>query len=355
MVDSGRGASRTKNTIRGATATPRRSSADERRAVEAKSRKKFQVRRKARPDSSERVSGALLHHQQMCRQSLSRLASTPVASLMTCLVMAIALVLPSVMMVAVNNIKQLSAGWDGTPQLTLYLRTNSEPVELMKRLSADSRIESLVYLSADQALAEFEQYSGLADITAQLDNNPLPAILVLRPELGALQGDGGGKLVAEMQALPQVDLASLDLEWIERLRQILQLTERASWLLATLLAMAVLLVIGNTIRLAIENRRSEIVVIKLVGGSDAYVRRPFLYTGLWYGASAGLIAAFLVQVLVLLVEGPAERLAELYQSRFELQGLGLEATLLLVVSGALLGWCGAWLASFRHLRDIEPR
>lgn len=352
MADSGRGATRTKNANRGATPQPQRSPD----AADIKPRKKKkQVVRRSRPDTGERVSGALLHHQQVCLQSLLRLITTPMASIMTCLVMAIALVLPSLMMVAVDNIKQLSAGWDGTPQLTLYLQGSAEPVELIQRLNDDPRIDSLVYMSADQALAEFVQYSGLADVASQLDSNPLPAIILLRPELEALQGDSGTQLIKEMQGLPEVDMASLDLEWVERLGHILLLTERASWLLAALLALAVLLVIGNTIRLSIEGRRSEIVVIKLVGGSDAYVRRPFLYTGLWYGAIAGLLAALIVQILVLLVDGPAERLAELYQSRFDLQGLGLEAAFLLVLIGGFLGWSGAWLASVRHLRDIEPR
>ncbi|MCL6414169.1 permease-like cell division protein FtsX [Aestuariirhabdus sp. Z084] len=351
MVDTQRGASRS---ARGATPMSRTKKPDSARAEQAR-RKRPAVQKKSRPRSSERLGGALHHHRQMVVQSLKRLIASPAASLMTCLVMAVALVLPSVMLVAVDNIKQLSAGWDGSPQLTLYLRGTARPASLMQKLANDSRIESLVYLSADQALAEFEQYSGLADVTAQLEHNPLPAVLVLRPHLAALQGEQAQALLTEMQALSEVELASLDLEWIERLRQILQLSERSSWLLALLLAIAVLLVIGNTIRLAIENRRSEIVVIKLVGGSDAYVRRPFLYTGLWYGAGAGMMAACLVQILVWLVQGPAARLATLYQSQFELQGLGLAASIGLILVGALLGWSGAWLASVRHLREIEPR
>ncbi|WP_426415447.1 permease-like cell division protein FtsX [Aestuariirhabdus sp. LZHN29] len=352
MADNPRRASRSG---RGATPITRPKAADQKLPESGARRKRPAAQRKARPHSGDRFGGALHHHRQMVGQSLLRLLAAPAASMMTCLVMAVALVLPSVMLVAVANIKQLSAGWDGSPQLTLYLRENVQSAPLMQRLGNDPRIESLVYLSAEQALAEFELYSGLADVTAQLEHNPLPAVVVLRPQLEALQGDRARQLLSEMQELAEVELASLDLQWIERLRQILQLGERSSLLLAALLAVAVLLVIGNTIRLAIENRRSEIVIIKLVGGSDAYVRRPFLYTGVWYGTGAGVLAALLVQVLVLLVDGPASRLAALYQSQFELQGLGIGASLGLVLVGAALGWCGAWLASVRHLRQIEPR
>ncbi|RRJ82687.1 permease-like cell division protein FtsX [Aestuariirhabdus litorea] len=353
MADYPRGASRSG---RGATPAARPKAADPKRSAESGARRKRPaVQRKARPHSGDRLGGALHHHRQMGVQSLQKLLQAPAATLMTCLVMAVALVLPSVMLVAVANLKQLSAGWDGSPQLTLYLREGAQHSPLMQKLGADPRIESLVYLSAEQALAEFEQYSGLADVTAQLEDNPLPAVLILRPQLEALQGELGRQLVDEMQQLADVELASLDLQWVERLRQILQLGERSSLLLAMLLAVAVLLVIGNTIRLAIENRRNEILVVKLVGGSDAYVRRPFLYTGAWYGVGAGLLAAVLVQLLVLLVEGPAARLAALYQSQFQLQGLGFSASLALVLLGAALGWCGAWLAAVRHLREIEPR
>jgi len=126
-------------------------------------------------------------------------------------------------------------------------------------------------------------------------------------------------------------------------------------LLAVMLGLGVVLAIGNTVRLAIENRRAEIVVVKLVGGTDAYVARPFLYTGLWYGVGGGLIAVLLTSLALLLLQGPVAQLSGSYGSTFVLIGLGLSKGFLVIAGAALLGWSGAWISVLRHLRAIEPR
>ncbi|NNF67109.1 MAG: hypothetical protein HKM98_06340 [Gammaproteobacteria bacterium] len=123
---------------------------------------------------------------------------------------------------------------------------------------------------------------------------------------------------------------------------------------AFMLALAVVLIVGNTIRLDIENRRAEIEVCKLVGGSDAFVRRPFLYGGLWYGLGGGILALLLTEISLLLLRGPVTKLAGLYGSGFSLKGLGFGGVLMLIVGSSLLGWAGSWVATTRHLRNIEP-
>jgi cell division transport system permease protein len=158
-----------------------------------------------------------------------------------------------------------------------------------------------------------------------------------------------------LQQLPEVELAQMDLQWVQRLYSLLAVGQRVTLALALLLGLGVLLVTGNTIRLAIENRRDEILVIKLVGGTDAYVRRPFLYTGLWYGLGGSIVAGLLLSLVMLWLDGPVGLLAALYQSRFELHGLGFAGTLMLALAGALLGLAGAWLAVARHLGAIVPR
>ncbi len=155
--------------------------------------------------------------------------------------------------------------------------------------------------------------------------------------------------------MPDTALVQLDTQWVERMRGMLAVAERAVRIVGILLGLAVVLVIGNTIRLEINNRRDEIEVTKLVGGSDGYIRRPFLYSGLCYGLGGALGATLLIHVALWLVGGPVRDLAALYASGFRLAGPGLESTLALLGAGAVLGWAGAWLAAARHLRAIEPR
>ena len=153
----------------------------------------------------------------------------------------------------------------------------------------------------------------------------------------------------------EVAEALLDMEWLQRLNSLMHLSRRLVQIVGGLLVLGVLLILGNTIRLAIENRREEIVVVKLVGGSNAFVRRPFLYTGLWYGVGGGVLAGLLVSLALWFLQQPVADLAKLYGSDFRLRGLGIMGGLNLVVLGGLLGLAGAWLAVTRHLVHIQPR
>ena len=193
----------------------------------------------------------------------------------------------------------------------------------------------------------------VADVLASLDENPLPDLVLVTP--ASQGGEAASALREELQATPEVAQAVLDMEWLQRLNSLMELSRRLVLAVGGLLVLGVVLILGNTIRLAIESRREEIVVVKLVGGSNAFVRRPFLYTGLWYGVGGGVFAATLVALSLWFLSAPVDQLAALYQSGFQLSGLGIMGALNLVILGGLLGLTGAWLAVARHLVEIEPR
>jgi len=194
--------------------------------------------------------------------------------------------------------------------------------------------------------------SGFGEALDALDENPLPHALVVRPRGGATADIA--PLSQALEALPETYLVQLDTEWVARLRGILLLLGRVVDLVTVLLGLAVVLVIGNTIRLEINNRSTEIEVMKLVGGTDGFIRRPFLYLGVVYGLAGAVFAAALLLLALLLLRAPVAALATLYASSYSLAGLTLGETLALLGGGAALGWAGAWLAAARHLRAIEP-
>jgi cell division transport system permease protein len=281
---------------------------------------------------------------------------------MTWLVIGIALALPAGLNVALDNVARLSAGWDSPTQISLFLEdgvTTERALELQAELAARGDLGEVRFVSRDDALEEFSALSGFADVLASLENNPLPHLILVSPAGGAADTTVAGSTVSalrqELQGYPDIAQAVLDMEWLQRLNSVMALSRKLILAVAVLLVVGVLLILGNTIRLAIESRRDEIVVVKLVGGSDAFVRRPFLYTGLWYGVGGGVVAGLLVAASLWFLQQPVRELALLYQSDFQLQGPGIMGALNLVILGGLLGLAGAWLAVARHLAQIQPR
>jgi cell division transport system permease protein len=209
-------------------------------------------------------------------------------------------------------------------------------------------------VTADEALLQFRSASGFGNALDALRDNPLPDTLVVTPTVGASTPQGTEALRQAITAAPDVQTVQIDTEWVRRLYAMLDVLRRIIWLTAGLLGLGVVLVVGNTIRLDILNRRAEIEVMKLVGATDGFARRPFLYSGVWYGLGGGLLALILVAMAVGMLAQPVERLAGLYGSQFHLSGLkfGLGAAVLGISIG--LGWFGSWLAATRHIRAIEP-
>lgn len=295
------------------------------------------------------------HHRDVALDSLHRLRATPLPTLMTLLVIAIALALPGGLYVLLKNAQSVSDGWEGSAQVSLFLTAKTSDDQgraLAAELARRADVKRTDFVSRAQALAEFREQSGLGNILEELGENPLPAVIVVYPAEARLER--AEKLRDDLAKLGQVDIAQLDAQWVQRLYALLELGGRLVVALAIGLALAVLLVIVNTIRLGIENRRDEIIIVKLVGGTDAYVRRPFLYTGLWYGLGGSVIALLLIQILLLWLDGPVQVVADLYRSRFELEGLGFGAACLMLFGSILTGLLGAALAVRQHLRVIEP-
>ncbi|MEH6346361.1 MAG: permease-like cell division protein FtsX [Bermanella sp.] len=299
----------------------------------------------------------LQHHRLTAKDSLLRLLRSPGSSVMTWLVLGIALALPMTLFVSLENVKQLSRVWDQSSQISVYLKKgvlSRAANKLTEGISSLDQVSDAIYISPQQALKEFSAATGLSDVVQGLQSNPLPGVISVVPNLASQDARAMEKLQNKLLLYPQVESVQLDLLWVKRLYQFMELGQRLVWALATLLGLAVLLIIGNTIRLSIESRRDEILVVKLVGGTDAFVRRPFLYTGLWFGLGGGLIAWLLLTIGLYWLSGPVEQLISLYGSEFVLSGLGAEDSLLLIFDGVVLGWLGAWLAVSRHLVRINP-
>jgi len=305
-----------------------------------------------------RVKNYLTHHRQVAKESLLRLLATPLSSLMTWLVIAIALTLPVGLFVFLQNAQQLSQEWDDAAQISVYLEqqlNEKQGRKMALHVESWEAVQQVRYISPGEALEDFKRSSGFGDALQYLNENPLPAVLVVSPRTDSADLQTTQKLLEQIQSLPDVEQAQLDLQWVDRLFRIMALGQRLALTLGLLLGVAVLLVIGNTVRLAIESRRAEIVVVKLVGATDAFVRRPFLYMGIWYGLGGGLLAWLMVNLVIFWLSGSVAELVAAYDGEFGLSGLGFLATLLLWLSSALLGLLGAWLAVGRHLSKIEPK
>jgi len=304
-----------------------------------------------------RVNAYFTHHLWVLVSSLGALWRTPLATVMTAAVIGIALALPTGLHVLLQNVQQLSMGWEGTAQMSLFLKSEvpeKRIQSLADKLRGWEGVAEVQYISREQALVEFRELSGFGDSLDSLDENPLPAVLVLRPTAEATEPAQMERLLDKVQTLESVDLAQLDMEWVRRLSGIIEVGKRGVLLLGGLLALAILLVVGNTIRLTILSRRQEIIVTKLIGATNTFIRRPFLYTGFWYGLMGAVLAWLLVAILLGLLSDPVSRLSFLYNSGFSLDGLDLETVVILLGSGIALGLLGSWLAVGRHLQAIEP-
>lgn len=311
----------------------------------------------AAPRKTGRISGWTLRHVGTAVGALGRLSRQPFASLMTILVIAVTLALPAAMHLVIKNAKSISAGWDNALDFSVYLKTDvtlDDARRLAGIVAQRADVEAVTLISADEALAVFREQSGFGDALDHLAVNPLPHTLVVRPASSNTEVSMG-LLNEELGNLPEADFVQVDTEWVRRFHAILDILERTIMFGAALLGAAIIVIIGNTIRLDIQNRREEIEVTKLIGASNAFVRRPFLYSGLWYGLGGGLLALALVQYGLYSVEEPVARLAGLYNSAFAALALDLRESLIIVLTGVGLGLVGSWVAAARHMRRIEPR
>lgn len=240
-------------------------------------------------------------HVRQALSSLGELWRQPVASLMTIGVLGLSITLPSTLYIMVKNTEKITAGWDQASEISLFLKPTinaASSQQLVARLNTWSEIESVVYIPADDALKEFQHLSGLGDAIAYLEKNPLPDVVLVTPSLKHASPTAAQALLDKLRQQREVDIGKLDIEWLERLYAVIDIARDLVTLIGLLLFIAVVLIIGNTIRLNILNKYDEIVVMKLVGATDAFIHRPFLYTGFWYGLLGGLMAWFAVIIKI---------------------------------------------------------
>ncbi|MBV8305904.1 MAG: cell division protein [Gammaproteobacteria bacterium] len=297
-------------------------------------------------------------HLQALLGSLGRLARSPLATLLTLLVIALALALPTALHVFVSNAQLATGNFANAVDLSVFLKTDVPLVKAQQLAQAAQHrheVASVTLIPADQGLEDFKTYSGFGDALIALKENPLPHVLHVRPRAENSSAASLEALRSYFTAWPEVDLVQVDSEWVMRFNAILEVLRRLLLIAAALLGIGVLAVVGNTIRLEIAARRAEIEVTKLVGGSNAFVRRPFLYTGVLYGLGGALLAWAIIGVSVIVLAEPVATLAKLYGSRYLLRGPSPGDIGVLLGAGAALGWLGAWISAARHLRSIEPR
>jgi cell division transport system permease protein len=296
-------------------------------------------------------------HAQVLVGSLGRIARQPLAAVMTMAVIGVALALPLLLNVFLQNARTASGNLNDAFDLSVYLDKKAaagSSQALAKQLRLRGDVAAVRVISADDALASFRGNSGFGKALDVLKDNPLPDTLVVTPTLDAGTPQGTENLRVAIAAMPDVQVVQLDTDWIKRLQAILDLIRHVVMLTGALLGVGVVLIVSNTIRLDILNRRAEIEVMKLVGASDGFTRRPFLYSGVWYGLGGGILALLLVWCGTFFLDEPVEHLALLYGSNFRLEGLDALSMVEVLGAAGALAWAGSWIAVRRHIRAIEP-
>lgn len=302
------------------------------------------------------VSGWWQHHLDSWYDSCLRVAQRPWQSLATSLVLGISLALPTLFYLLFANLQQLGERLNLTPTLTAYTAPgvrDSAVEALVEELTKRPSIASVTYRDPTAALAQFEADTGLTDVLSSLPSNPLPGTLIVQP--ADHTPAAAERLQRELMASGVFDAVELDHVWLARLEALSGLAERLGLALALLLGVGALLVVGNTVGLAIENRRDEILIIKMVGATAQYVQRPFLYSGAITGALGGLLAGLLTAIIQLWLAPRVRHLLDAYDSQYTVMTMGPSQLAMLIVVGAALGWLGAQVAVSRHLWQIEPK
>ncbi len=306
---------------------------------------------------SVKLLAYLNSHGQAFFSSLGRLLRMPFTSMMTIAVLAIAIALAGGFYIIVVNMQQLTGSLETSNQISLFLKSDisrQRSKVLTDRLAGRPDVSQVRLITKQQALEEFKRYSGFGNALNALQQNPLPDVIQVLPEHVLHENAKVKQLFAELQELPEVDFAQMDMQWVKRLQSIMQLARRGVMILSVLLGLAVLFITGNTIRLELQSRRDEVVIAKLVGATHAFIQRPFLYSGFWYGFFAGVIAWLVVLCMVLLLKQPVEKIALLYDGYFQVLFFGVVETLSLLLISTMLGVLGAWLVLNYQLRHLQP-
>ena len=292
------------------------------------------------------------HHLYSLVASLGRVFRKPWSALLTVSVMALALALPLGLWLVLGNVERLAGSVERSREVSVFLRQDVDDArarQLAEELRAQDHVAAVEHITPEQGLASLRESGALAGIIDAVgEDNPLPHLLVVAPAGDELM------LAAALEQLPEAELVQHDVQWRERLDAWLRFGGRVSWLLALLLGMGALLVVGNTVRLDIQSRREEIGVLQLLGATDGFIRRPFLYLGAWYGLAAGALAIALLVAAGLALREPVAALAASYGSGFALGGIDPTWALAVIGGSTVLGWLGAGLVTGHFLRQTRP-
>jgi len=306
---------------------------------------------------SEQMLAYLHIHAHALFSSLGRIIRNAFTSIMTITVMAIAISLASGFYLFIANMQQLTGSIESTNQISLFLKSHVSDhsgKKLVDKIKQNAKVGEVILITKEQALKEFKAYSGFGDALDVLEKNPLPTVIQVLPKSSLDNIQAVESLMMAFNQLPQVDFAQLDMQWIQRLQSIMQIMQRGVFVLTLLLGFAVIVITGNSIRLELQNRQDEVLVAKLVGATHSFIQRPFLYTGFWLGLLSGMIAWLLVTVILLVLQGPIEKLSILYDGSFDISYFGFFDVISLLSLSSFLGVLGAWIVLHYQLQKIKP-
>jgi cell division transport system permease protein len=302
----------------------------------------------------DRFKAYLSIQKDSLEQSFGRIWQTPVASTLTILVVAIALALPVSFHALIQNARHPIEALETTSQISLFLKPelgNDVGRVLTEKLKKNPALMGAKLMTKEEGLRELGAYSGFGDALAALGSNPLPAVIIVKP--AATDPESVSRLLVELKTLPEADLVQFDNEWLQKLQALLAIAERTVMAFSILLGFGVLFIVGNTIRLELQNRHEEIAVAKMLGATNHFIRRPFIHSGFWYAILGAALAWVVANLLILGVQDPVNRLAELYGSPYRLSFLGAGDTFTLLAIAMLLGVSGAWIVVAHFLRRID--
>ena len=314
-------------------------------------------RPKAAPNPASRKSNVFNEQVRYAwHGALQDLKSTPLATFLTVMVIAISLTLPSVCYMVYKNVSSAASQYYPSPQITVYLEKTLDDdaaARVVGQLQAEQGVDKVNYLSRDEALGEFRNWSGFGGALDMLEENPLPAVAIVVPKLDFQSTEALNTLRDRVTRIQGVDEVRMDDSWFA-LSSLTGLVGRVSAMIGVLMVAAVFLVIGNSVRLSIFARRDTINVQKLIGATDGFILRPFLYGGAMLGFSGAFLSLILSEILVMRLSSAVTEVAKVFGTQFELSGLGFDECLLMLIVCSMIGWVAAWLATVQHLRHFTP-
>jgi len=312
---------------------------------------------KAGGNFGDRLKAYRDQHAQSFFSSLGRLFSTPFTSTMTIGVLALAIALASGFYLVVVNLQQLTTGLEASNQISLFLRDEISEAHANKyadNIRKNPNVQNVKVITKKQAMSEFKSFSGFGDAIDVLEKNPLPIVIEVLPKDSLVEKEALTKLFEDFKKSTEVDFAQMDMAWVERLQSIVSTARLGVILLAVLLGLAVFFIAGNTIRLEIHNRRQEIIIAKLVGATNGFIQRPFLYTGFWIGFLSGVAGWFIATAMLLILRQSVENLSGLYSGAFHLMFFSYGETLLLLTISTMLAVVGSWIVLHIQIKQLQP-